>query len=1066
MPPKIHPDVVHLGDDVNVNQAIRLTRRWASLNRRAGRVNIPASEIRASSKGANYWKFVNEQQIKLPEGHAPSAGFRSTVNNAKVEVHPDGHTFQIGEPNWHDKPHIHGINADGKEVNFTFGQPSRPYSGKLMKGIKTGARVLAIAGIAVSFYNIKTASAQERTGVIIREAASYGGGYIGSGIGAIVGAHIFPGIGTVIGGIVGGYFGSRVSSEIADKIRTNNTGNLNDQVNPGGISLSGELQVDMLSRLQFDLPSIDSVYMDKNGKLVLISSNNQGSKVDGLEHVISEDFLLALAIALSGQQIHFSLDPWDPQQPDGPYYQKVFYPEILRRTAFGETLFQTDYNMKKLAFGLMQVPGLTSEMSFRLNEQSTGPSRHRLWIVSDDIQLHVTQTDQGQQLEFGPLNMRVCCKALQVDPNSSSGLRDVETADSEQDSSHIFSKHMTEKYNLIAQKHPEYARLQNLAKLFALAKWLVEQGVDIDPELIVSALRQRGVNISNNLSIFESLGPVNRTMNEEFAQGDLSRAPVDRLSNSKSKTTTVQINPHQTQTQTHSWTLTGGIDLETVIQIIKQTQPIKPLPPDLFDFIADTIPNHTVQIPGNIPAVVIPINILSEKMTSDMISTEAEKFVSSDPKKAFEIASNALNTSSQFLKANIIMAQTGSQLGYHKDAFLSYINSAILTPEEQKSDEFLKLADISLNEIWKQPLNPQPRARWLDRFDIYVPGDWIELQIAGVDPSLSQIFISQNSNLISKNSPIETMIISELSQSPDFATFVDLIRQQNLDDEILQQIYSSCIPDVFATLDNPHVVNAGYVNISSIATFVTAKIFGSINDQQYAYYHFFILPDSTLGHGKKCLFLMLSCRDVMAPLMNHWSNELWDMIIESVNPITHQRILPDLIRLQQDHDIDLQAALFESLQNARQSNEDAEITKVEDDYDDDLAKAIRISHEDEIQHRDIDKQEDLDQILKHSLDENEHGLQNVDIDLHEALVESLREFQQQKQDNLMSKAIAAKFACNQKHLKQCDRDEYQQTIRPSSQEIEQQQRENDEYEALLKAAIKQSMVMQNKKKNI
>ncbi|KAA6358850.1 MAG: hypothetical protein EZS28_045623, partial [Streblomastix strix] len=205
--------------------------------------------------------------------------------------------------------------------------------------------------------------------------------------------------------------------------------------------------------------------------------------------------------------------------------------------------------------------------------------------------------------------------------------------------------------------------------------------------------------------------------------------------------------------------------------------------------------------------------------------------------------------------------------------------------------------------------------------------DWIELEISGVDPTLSKIFVSQVMNITTKETPIEAMIISEYDQSPDFSTFIELIRSRNTDGEMVSNLYSSYVPGVFAALDNPQLVSASVATVSSTATFIITKILGFANGKHYAYYHCFILPDSTLGHGKKCLFLMISCRDAVTPLMNHWSKELWDLTIKSATRIPQQQILPNQIRNQQDKDSKLQSALAESVHNSGKSKQDVEMTQ-------------------------------------------------------------------------------------------------------------------------------------------
>jgi len=48
----------------------------------------------------------------------------------------------------------------------------------------------------------------------------------------------------------------------------------------------------------------------------------------------------------------FSLDPYEPKNPQGPWQKKVFYPKILEATKFGEKMFVADYLMKQQALGI------------------------------------------------------------------------------------------------------------------------------------------------------------------------------------------------------------------------------------------------------------------------------------------------------------------------------------------------------------------------------------------------------------------------------------------------------------------------------------------------------------------------------------------------------------------------------------------------------------------------------------------------------------------------------------------------------------------------------------------
>jgi hypothetical protein len=122
----------------------------------------------------------------------------------------------------------------------------------------------------------------------------------------------------------------------------------------GEIALSGRVVFSKV--FNFSLRSLDSFYL-QNGQLILLSaagaSVGASATISGIgPSVTGDDFLIALRIAFSDIEVAFSLDPWDHRTPTAGDFQKVFYPDMLRGTAFGETLFQTDYDMKKLGFGI------------------------------------------------------------------------------------------------------------------------------------------------------------------------------------------------------------------------------------------------------------------------------------------------------------------------------------------------------------------------------------------------------------------------------------------------------------------------------------------------------------------------------------------------------------------------------------------------------------------------------------------------------------------------------------------------------------------------------------------
>ena len=218
-------------------------------------------------------------------------------------------------------------------------------------------------------------------------------------VGAAAGAAIWsiiPGVGTSIGsdaaGIIGSFIGDVVTSPPEQQQQQ-------QQKERGGILLAGD--VDLCSKLNFELDSLDKIVLDSNDNLIISSENNKSVSVSNC-CVKEEEFHLAHLIVYRNFEISFSLDPWDPLNPDGPSYQKVFYPSFLENTSIGHPLFECDYIMKKLSFGLLPLPpNVVSALDHSLNnmlQDHPKQSRHRLWVVSQNAPLEVKMIDKEWSL--------------------------------------------------------------------------------------------------------------------------------------------------------------------------------------------------------------------------------------------------------------------------------------------------------------------------------------------------------------------------------------------------------------------------------------------------------------------------------------------------------------------------------------------------------------------------------------------------------------------------------------------------------------------------------------------
>jgi YD repeat-containing protein len=202
------------------------------------------------------------------------------------------------------------------------------------------------------------------------------------------------------------------------------------------------------------------------------------------------DLTVALAAAYSGtSQIEFSLDPADPANPRGEWLQAVYRPrELLVGTPFGNALFDADWLMKQYAFGVTldgqgtpsarksAVAGYEDYVRSLLGDSAdTGERWSRFWIVPDRMVLR----GNARGFVFDTATMRVETRRQVPDAKSPMGLRDILGTDPDAER---FRALLTNRYDDFAKESPAFGRVRELARAFALAKWMREQGVIVDPE--------------------------------------------------------------------------------------------------------------------------------------------------------------------------------------------------------------------------------------------------------------------------------------------------------------------------------------------------------------------------------------------------------------------------------------------------------------------------------------------------------------------------------------------------------------------------------------------------------
>lgn len=337
----------------------------------------------------------------------------------------------------------------------------------------------------------------------------------------------------------------------------------------GGIKLScsGEFTCDV-----GDITG--AVYDRKKKCLVLVGDNNLAVPGIGME-----DLAVAIKLVYSDREAEFTLDPYDPKNPRGPWLKAVYIPNgILAGTEFGKALFEADWLLKQYSMGIFidenakgpqkidinnegrpfiseaniigihprkcLVPGFKSSMDISFETAGSGNRKaekwSRFWIISDVMKMQKTE----DSIYFDVARMKVKTKKIIPDPESPQGFRDVETE--EDPIANKFAALFTEHYDEIAKEAPVFGRLKQLAKAIALAKWIKKNNVEVDLKWAEEVANRRVPTVSriNSLSV-------------EWEKIKVTRTPIQ--------------NGVRTATSTRSVHLFGGVNLTVKPDYLKDS---------------------------------------------------------------------------------------------------------------------------------------------------------------------------------------------------------------------------------------------------------------------------------------------------------------------------------------------------------------------------------------------------------------------------------------------------------------------------------------------------------------
>lgn len=296
----------------------------------------------------------------------------------------------------------------------------------------------------------------------------------------------------------------------------------------------------MWSNRSIDIGSISGAVF--SGSMATLLANKHANN---LSTITKQDFAVALALAYIRRDPAFSLDPWEPTKPDGPWLRCVYYPEQINiveknfsfpfaQTDYGRTMFEADWLLKQLSMGvnldgytatgpfpsplpIREFPPALRQLGFRDRfelENASSSNNHnprytRLWItVNREETLEgivppyetfpVSSMSCSQQMDLGNSialhfsDVKLGVQVMRMARTVTGELEDVSDPRlSDPNSSDvIFARLMTDHYDQIAQYYPSLRRLKELAKLQAIAKWLLENDVHVDIDEVLKCIRE------------------------------------------------------------------------------------------------------------------------------------------------------------------------------------------------------------------------------------------------------------------------------------------------------------------------------------------------------------------------------------------------------------------------------------------------------------------------------------------------------------------------------------------------------------------------------------------------
>lgn len=238
------------------------------------------------------------------------------------------------------------------------------------------------------------------------------------------------------------------------------------RLNPGETSLSA------LDTLAYP----DGAFYDpESGQLIVF-----GPPAASGAYPSSIDFLVALRAVYNNQPLAVSIDPIGD-----PVTQAVRYEGPTAHTHFGWVMFEADRRMKTLSMGKdnetgalisANVPGYANllDLQLSLGQDAQGEARRRFWFTTPHVELE--QTADGYGMTIAALDLAVQTEYLDANWQT--------LAEQPPDpAGQAFAAHLGNNLSAYAREYPVFDELQTLAHWTALAHWLYQANLPIQPAL-------------------------------------------------------------------------------------------------------------------------------------------------------------------------------------------------------------------------------------------------------------------------------------------------------------------------------------------------------------------------------------------------------------------------------------------------------------------------------------------------------------------------------------------------------------------------------------------------------